>query len=65
MSHVDARLPHRVRLLHDANHRALLQPLNVLQLAEVVQRDAIELEGEAGSVAGVLAVNQLVVDLLH
>lgn len=65
VSHVYARLAHRVRLLDDLDHRALLQALDVLQLGEVVEGVAVELEGEAGAVARVLAVHQQLVDLLQ
>lgn len=57
MADMNASLSNRVRLLDDANDRALLQALNVLQLAKVVQGDAVELQAKARSVAGVLAVN--------
>lgn len=45
--------------------RALLQTLDRLQLGKVVQHVSVQLQGEAGAVAGVLAVHQHLVDFLH
>ncbi|TNN44058.1 hypothetical protein EYF80_045743 [Liparis tanakae] len=50
---------------HHLEQRALLQALDGLELGEVVQHVAVQLQREAGAVAGVLPVHQHLVDLLH
>ena len=45
--------------------RAFLEAVDVLELREVVQRLAVQLQGEARPVARVLPVHQQLVDLLH
>ena len=58
VAHVDPGLAHGVGLLHHLDQTPLLQPLDGLELCEVVERGAVQLQGEAGAVAGVLAVHQ-------
>jgi len=50
---------------HHLEQRALLQALDGLELGEVVQHVPVQLQREAGAVAGVLPVHQHLVDLLH
>lgn len=50
---------------HHFEHRSLLQTLDRLELGKVVQHISVQLQREAGAVAGVLAVHQNLVDFLH
>lgn len=50
---------------HHFQQRALLQSFNCLQLSKVIQHVAIQLQGEAGPMAGILPVHQNLMDFLH
>lgn len=50
---------------HHFQQRALLQSFNCLQLSKVIQDVAIQLQGEAGPMAGILPVHQNLMDFLH
>lgn len=50
---------------HHFEQRALLQALDGLELSKVVQHVSVQLQGEAGAVAGVLPVHQHLMDLLY
>lgn len=49
---------------HYFEKRPLLEALNGLQLCKVVQHVAVELQGEAGAMAGVFAIHQHLVYFL-
>lgn len=53
------------RTIDKLDKRAVLKSLDRLELAEIVQRDAIELEAETRAVARLLLVHEHLVDLLN
>ena len=50
---------------YDLDDGAILEALDVLELCKVVEDVAVQLEGEAGAMTGVLAIHQDLVDLLY
>ena len=57
MADVDSGLTNGVRLFNDFDDGTVFQAFDGLKLGEVVQGDAVELEGETSSVTSLFAVH--------